>query len=152
MANRGLNLLILEDSYYIRCEIASQIKRILPEVNFVAMVEECTEAIEILQHENVDVVVADSEVADGGTINTFIDAGISVPLILISEWAELYKEAQQLNLVGFILKPVTQNALEKVFEHVSSLSHSNNLKLKNNMKLKTSVLTGMFAVLSFSGI
>lgn len=132
MADKGLNLLILEDSYYTRCDIALQIKCILPEVNFVAMVEECTEAIEILQQENIDIVVANSEVADGSIINAFIDVGIATPLVLFSEWPELYTKAQQLNLVGFILKPVTQNALKKVFEHVSLFYRSNNLQLKNS--------------------
>lgn len=111
MANRIHKYIILEDAYFTSVDIRNSVSCIRPECEFVAGVEATGEAIEILKREKVDFIIADTEVCDGDSIESLKRAGIKTPVIFISGYKEQRQQVQGLEVLDFLLKPVSPESL-----------------------------------------
>ncbi|MBD5356119.1 MAG: hypothetical protein HDR88_03820 [Bacteroides sp.] len=115
MADRRFNFLILEDSYYTRCDVAEHVRKIRPESDRILISESIQEACEVFEHENIDLVIADTTVCDGETIDFFLEYNLTVPVVFYSGYDCEEDYLRNLNIVDYLKLPVTFDALKESF-------------------------------------
>lgn len=121
MADRISKYIILEDAYYTALDIIETVKRLRPGYRLIGVEEEASEAIRLICNKPPDLIIADTTVGDGNSIEEFKKASIKIPLIFISESSDAYYSAQDLNIITFILKPVLGLDLAKAFDRFDKM-------------------------------
>ncbi len=125
MTKRTIHYLILEDAYYTALDIRETMKRLRPDYRMVDMYEEVSSAIQKLRQGGIDLIIADTEVADGNSIEAFVQAGIRTPVIFISGYSDQADFVRSLDMaVDFILKPVTPLSLERALLRLDACRHN----------------------------
>lgn len=122
MANESSTYIIIEDAYYTAVDIQETVKRLRPAYRLMGVVEEASTAVKMLLNGDIDLAIADVEVADGNSINVFSQAGISTPVIFYSSFVYHQETARRISSSAFILKPVTQEALDKALYKIDKIS------------------------------
>lgn len=112
MAHEPLTYLIYEDVYFISVDIMRTISKLRPRFRLAGIIEEENGVIETVSSKRVDFIIADVDVDDGRIINIIGSAYPKMPIILISGDSEYATFADGLNVMAFLLKPVTPEALE----------------------------------------
>lgn len=121
MADRTLKYIILEDIYYSALDIRETVKRFRPGYRLLGMADETAEAVSMIRSGQPDMLIADTSASDGDSISILQEAAIDTPIIFISEYASQAERAQDLNMVDFILKPVTPLDIERALCRFDSL-------------------------------
>lgn len=76
-----------------------------------------------IQHD-VDLIIVDMETAGEQAFSKLQQSNITHPLILISDNKDMKKSATSINMIEFILKPVTASALTDAFRKYDELQGS----------------------------
>lgn len=129
MTKNPVQYLILEDAYYTALDISETMSRLRPDYLMVGLYEEVSSAIHKLRQGGIDFIIADTEVADGNSIEVFAQVGILTPVIFISGYADQADFARNLNMADFILKPVTPVSLERALLRLDANRNNINARL-----------------------
>lgn len=115
MAKSNINCLILEDAYYTASELCNYIKSLRPDITLRGVVDSLAEAREILYEGNINLIIADTSVSDGETID-FLKKYSPTPIILFSEYDQDFFVTDGMNIVAYIILPVSKEDLNQAFE------------------------------------
>lgn len=127
MANESSTYIIIEDAYYTAVDIQETVKRLRPAYRLMGVVEEASTAVKMLLKGDIDLAIADVEVADGNSINVFSQAGITIPVIFYSSFVNYQETARKISSSVFILKPVTQEVLDEALYKIDEISINLNI-------------------------
>lgn len=127
MPYRKCNLLILEDSYYTRCDVAAHIRILHPHDYRILMTESIVETCELIEREDVDLIIADTTVCDGETIDFFRDYGLRLPVIFYSGYDCVPESLRGLNVVAYIKLPITFESIRNSLDRYENLFSENRL-------------------------
>ncbi|MBD5329342.1 MAG: response regulator [Bacteroides sp.] len=111
----SLKYIILEDSYFIATDIKNSIAGLCPHTECTATVEAMEDCIHMANNQDVDLIIMDMESAGENAVSKIRQSRISHPLILISDNKDIRQSLSGLNMIEFILKPVTASALSSAF-------------------------------------
>ncbi|MGN0238378.1 MAG: response regulator [Lepagella sp.] len=117
--------LILEDSYYTALDIQETMRRLRPGFQLMDITDDTAEAIRRIRRQGVDMMIADTSASDGDSIGKLTDASISTPVIFISECRDSMERAKRLNMIDYILKPVTLSDLRCALSRYDILKQHN---------------------------
>lgn len=121
MANKTSKYIILEDIYYTALDISETVKRFRPNYRLIGMADETAEALSMIRSAQPDMLIADTSASDGDSISILKESSVNIPVIFISEYASLAEKARSLNMVDFILKPVTPPDIERALDRFDSI-------------------------------
>ncbi len=124
MTDTTFKYIILEDTYYLALDLSDTIKRLRPCYRLAGIAEETAEAIRMIISEEPDLMIADTSAGDGDSINVLKSKAADIPVIFISEYAMLEKRARSLNMIDFILKPVTSPDLERALNRFDEMKQT----------------------------
>lgn len=124
MADRISKYIILEDAYYTALDIRETVKRLRSGYRLIGITDETSEAVRMIYREDADMMIADTSASDGDSIGRLQKESVSIPIIFISEYSEDAERARNLNMVDFILKPVTPSDLERAFSRLDFLNNN----------------------------
>ncbi len=116
MEGKPTQYIILEDAYYVALDISENVKRLRPSYRLLEICDEASEAIQAINTRHPDMLIANTTVGDGDAISILQNASVKIPVIFFSEYEQQAARADALNMVDFILKPVTPHALECALE------------------------------------
>lgn len=83
-----------------------------------------------------DVVFMDIHIADGSAFKIFDYIEITCPIIFTTAYDEYAMNAFKVNSVDYLLKPITQEAVEKAFQKLKNLSGAHKLQHEINNIIK----------------
>lgn len=124
MADRISKYIILEDAYYTALDIRETVKRLRSGYRLIGITDETSEAVRMIYREDADMMIADTSASDGDSIGRLQKESVSIPIIFISEYSEDAERVRNLNMVDFILKPVTPSDLERAFSRLDFLNNN----------------------------
>lgn len=128
----SLKYIILEDSYFIATDIKNIITDIRPHTECAATVNVMEDCILMARSKDIDLIIVDMESAGEYAVGKIKQSNITHPLILISDNKDTKQSASGINMIEFILKPVTASALTKAFRKYDELKQTQNSKLTPN--------------------
>ncbi|MGM9815747.1 MAG: response regulator [Lepagella sp.] len=117
--------LILEDSYYTALDIQETIRRLRPGFRLMDITDDTATAICRIRQQRVDMMIADTSASDGDSIGKLTDASVRTPVIFISECGDAMGRAKRLNMVDYILKPVTLSDLSYALDRYDKMKQLN---------------------------
>ena len=79
-------------------------------------------------HPLPDLVFMDIHIADGSAFKIFDHINITCPIIFTTAYDEYAIKAFKVNSIDYLLKPITNEAVEKAMVKLKTLSASNNIK------------------------
>jgi two-component system LytT family response regulator len=79
-------------------------------------------------HPLPDLVFMDIHIADGSAFKIFDHVNITCPIIFTTAYDEYAIKAFKVNSIDYLLKPITNEAVEKAMVKLKTLSASNNIK------------------------
>lgn len=122
MAETTLKYIILEDVYYTALDISEIVRRLRPGFCLVGITDETSEAVRMIAGKDTDMMIASTNVSTGDSIGELQKASVSVPTVFISDCSETVERIKGLNMVDFILKPVTLPDLERALCRFDSMT------------------------------
>lgn len=131
MANKT-KYILLEDSHFMSVDLQQSIEDLRPDFVLAAAVDDTREALRLIENSDIDLVISDATASDGNVIETFREAGMNLPLILISEFKEYESHGRHFNMVDFILKPVSSNELENALRKYETMTEASGAKMDSN--------------------
>ncbi|OJJ16955.1 hypothetical protein BKI52_30015 [marine bacterium AO1-C] len=109
-----MNVLIIEDEYIARENLKIMLAAIDNTIQVLAEAASITEAINVLQqHPEAQLAFLDIELADGNSFQIFETLTPTIPVIFTTAYSEFALQAFKLNSVDYLLKPITQEALQQ---------------------------------------
>lgn len=123
-----LKYIILEDSHFIATDITNTISEICSHTECAAICEVMEDCICMAKSNDVDLIIVDLESAGEHGVSLIKTAGITHPLILISDNKDMEHSISEINMIEFILKPVTASALSDAFRKYDKLNMTLNFK------------------------
>lgn len=124
MADKTSKYVILEDAYYTALDIREIVRRLRPGYRLIGITDETSEAVRMIVRYDADMMIANTTVSTGDSIRELQDASVSIPTVFISDYSEVAERIREhnLNMVDFILKPVTLLDMERAFCRLDSMS------------------------------
>jgi DNA-binding NtrC family response regulator len=108
------SILVVEDEPTLRAAVARHLRRAYAEV---LEAQSCAQAIELLQHETVDAIVADVHLEDGDGFQILDSLACPTPaIVLITADRNIDNAISAMNrqVAGFLLKPFEMESLDAV--------------------------------------
>jgi DNA-binding LytR/AlgR family response regulator len=108
-----MKVIIIEDEHLTADRIKTLLQKIDPQITVLAVLDSVRSSVEwFRRNENPDLVFMDIQLADGISFDIFDRVPIEYPIIFITAFQEYAIEAFKVNSVDYLLKPVTEEALE----------------------------------------
>jgi len=112
-----MNVVIIEDEHLTAERIATLLKQIDPGIEIKAIFDSVKRSVEWFNsNENPDLVFMDIQLADGLSFDIFDEVKIEAPVIFITAFQEYAIRAFKVNSVDYLLKPVSEENLEKALD------------------------------------
>lgn len=129
-----MNVVIVDDNKIAR----TTLKQLASRVKDLVVVAECENAIDardVLQHEPVDLLLLDIEMPEMSGLELTRDLGANRPLIIFTTSRKDYAvEAFELNVVDYIVKPVTLSRFIQAIDKARDIrqSHGEEMKISSD--------------------
>jgi len=108
-----MKVVIIEDEHLTADRIKTLLLAIDPQFTVLAVLDSVKSSVEWFSaNEKPDLVLMDIQLADGLSFDIFKKVQIEYPIIFITAFQEYAIEAFKVNSVDYLLKPVTEEALE----------------------------------------
>jgi len=112
-----MKVIIIEDEHLTADRIKTLLQKIDPQITVLAVLDSVRSSVEWFRsNENPDLVFMDIQLADGLSFDIFDRISIEYPIIFITAFQEYAIEAFKVNSVDYLLKPVTEEALEAAIQ------------------------------------
>jgi len=125
-----MNVVIVDDNKIAR----TTLKQLASRVKDLVVVAECENAIDardVLQHEPVDLLLLDIEMPEMSGLELTRDLGANRPLIIFTTSRKDYAvEAFELNVVDYIVKPVTLSRFIQAIDKARDIRQSHGEEMK----------------------
>lgn len=104
---------IVENEFYARESLKRIIASIRPEYELVVQSESVEDTVATLgSRDDIDLIFMDVELVDGNCFEIFRKVKVEIPVIFTTAYNEFAIQAFSVNSVDYILKPVSEQALE----------------------------------------
>jgi DNA-binding LytR/AlgR family response regulator len=119
-----MNILICEDEAPARKQISKMISQSNEEAHIVDAVETGEEALAAIRKYDLDLIFMDVELADGPCFETLDKVEIRTPVIFTTAYDEYALKAFSLNSIDYLVKPISQENIDKAFEKYTRVKES----------------------------
>ena len=109
--------LVIENEYFASMKLIKLVAAVRSDYKPAFCVESVEDAVELLRTgPDIDLIFMDVELVDGNCFDILKQVRIDVPVIFTTAYSDFAIKAFQLNSVDYLLKPLTQEAVEKALE------------------------------------
>lgn len=116
-----MKALIVEDEPHARVELKRLISKVNTNIEIVAEIDSVEEAVEYLLDHQPELIFLDIQLSDGLSFDIFNEVKINCPVIFTTAYNQYAIDAFKLNSIGYLLKPVTEQALSEVLNKLKEL-------------------------------
>jgi len=125
-----MKYLIIEDELAAFKLISKCLTTLRPEAEIIGPLQTVADAVDFFNtNEPVDIVFMDIHLADGFSFRIFEQVEIPYPVIFTTAYDEHAIQAFDVNAVDYLLKPITEEKLERAIERAEVLSTQKATKL-----------------------
>jgi len=123
-----MKALIIEDETPAAKQLVSILKK-LDNIKVVDILDSIKSTVRWFENNPLpDVVFMDIHIADGSAFKIFDFIEINCPIIFTTAYDEYAINAFKVNSVDYLLKPISQEAVEKAFKKINRLAGSNTVQ------------------------
>lgn len=134
-----MKVLIIEDEPRAAKRLAQQIKEVAPEMEIVATLESIREAVEFLEkNKNLSLIFSDIQLADGLSFEIFEMVAVTCPIIFTTAYDQYAIEAFKTNGIDYLLKPISEEDLQKAIDKFKRLAPAPAVSMKDIMAIANS--------------
>lgn len=120
-----MKILIIEDEIPAATRLEKMILACRPDAEILEVIDTVEDAIDWFEHnDEPDVVFSDIQLADGVSFDVFEQIEVDCPVVFVTAYDEYAIKAFELNSIDYLLKPFTEEALEKSFKKLDKLMAS----------------------------
>jgi DNA-binding LytR/AlgR family response regulator len=120
-----MNIVLIEDEAQTALDIFKTISVIRPEYRVLSTLDSIEQAVEWFEKNPMpDLVISDIHLGDGLAFSIFKKTKITCPVIFCTAYNEYAMQAFETNGIDYILKPITDKALEKSISKVETMIKS----------------------------
>jgi two-component system LytT family response regulator len=110
-----MKAIIIEDEFIAAETLKNLLTEIQKDIEIPAILQSIEEAVEWIEtNPSPDLIFMDIHLADGSAFMIFDSVEIKCPVIFTTAYDEYALKAFEVNSIGYILKPISKSALEKV--------------------------------------
>ena len=118
-----MKALIIEDETAAAINLEALLRKVEPSLQIEAVLESVGESVEWLSsHPIPDLIFMDIHLADGESFRIFDRVEIDCPIIFTTAYDQYALEAFKVNSIDYLLKPITQNDLQRALDKLHRLS------------------------------
>lgn len=118
-----MKALIIEDETAAAINLEALLRKVEPSLQIEAVLESVGESVEWLSsHPMPDLIFMDIHLADGESFRIFDRVEIDCPIIFTTAYDQYALEAFKVNSIDYLLKPITQNDLQRALDKLRRLS------------------------------
>ena len=119
-----MKIVIIEDEIKAARSLANLINKLRPAARIVAQLQSVEAAVDYLaNNEQPDLIFMDIQLSDGLSFEIFKQTEIKSPVIFCTAYGEYSMEAIKANGVDYLLKPFSEDDLQKALEKVESFKN-----------------------------
>lgn len=112
-----IKYLVIENEYFASMKLIKLVAAVREDYKPAFCVESVEDAVELLRTEpDIDLIFMDVELVDGNCFDILKQVPIDVPVIFTTAYSDFAIKAFQLDSVDYLLKPLTQEAVERALE------------------------------------
>lgn len=120
-----MNIIIIEDEQNAALDLERSIQSLRPHFTIQATLDSVESALEwFAGHPSPDLIFSDIQLGDGLSFDIFGEVAIKCPVIFCTAYDAYAIQAFEHNGIDYLLKPVTEQALEKSLRKVDLFSKS----------------------------
>ncbi len=109
-----INVLIIEDEYEAAQRLQRMILKWQPEAKIMAILDSVEQSVKWLKTFYApDLIFLDIHLSDGLSFEIFDQYEINCPVILTTAYDEYWQKAFEINSIDYLLKPISEERLEK---------------------------------------
>ncbi len=124
-----MKVLIIEDEPRAANRLEKLILKVTPEAVFLGNIETVREAVRFLsEHQNLDIIFADIQLADGLIFEIFRQIRVNCPIIFTTAYDQYAIEAFNTNGIDYLLKPIEEERLAQALDKLKKLTSLPNLE------------------------
>lgn len=116
-----MRVAIVEDEPINAQELISLINQYDKEISIHSVLDTVEATIPYLQSDQPDLLFLDIELADGNAFEIFNQVIVKCPIVFTTAYDQYMLKSFEENSISYLLKPITFEKLEKVFEKYSTL-------------------------------
>ncbi len=135
-----MNILIIEDEAPAIRRLEKLLREILPNLQILDYIDNVNDAIKkIPVFPQIDLIMMDIQLADGLSFEIFEAIDINYPIIFTTAFDEYALKAFQVNSVGYLLKPIDKEELNKSLQKLFFLKNNTQIQsseTENSLNLK----------------
>jgi len=107
-----MRIIVIEDEAYALKRLINLIRKISNTIEIVDTADSIEKSIDLLkQHNNIDLLLMDIELADGKSFEIFKKIELNIPVIFTTAYDEFAIQAFKFNSIDYLLKPISEEDL-----------------------------------------
>jgi two-component system response regulator LytT len=119
-----MKIIIIEDEIKAAKSLSNLITKIRPKAQVVATLQSVDDAVQYFsENESPELIFMDIQLSDGLSFEIFQSVKISCPVIFCTAYGEYAMDAIKANGIDYLLKPFSQEDLQKAFEKVEQFQN-----------------------------
>jgi two-component system response regulator LytT len=119
-----MKIIIIEDEIKAAKSLSNLITKIRPKAQVIANLQSVDDAVQYFsQNESPDLIFMDIQLSDGLSFEIFQSVKISCPVIFCTAYGEYAMDAIKANGIDYLLKPFSQEDLQKAVEKVEQFQN-----------------------------
>lgn len=120
-----MNIIIIEDEQNAALDLERSIQFLRPHFTIQASLDSVESALEwFAGHPSPDLIFSDIQLGDGLSFDIFAEVNITCPVIFCTAYDAYAIQAFEHNGIDYLLKPITEQALEKSLKKVDLFTKS----------------------------
>lgn len=122
-----MKVAIVEDEPLSQNLLLKLLRNNYPEIEITKVLDSVNDCIEYLSEGKVDLIFMDIHLKDGNCFDVFEKIKIITPIIFTTAFDEYAIKAFDVNVVSYILKPLSENKIKKAMEKFNEINHQTNI-------------------------
>ncbi|MFA9390953.1 MAG: LytR/AlgR family response regulator transcription factor [Prolixibacteraceae bacterium] len=117
-------ILIIEDELPSARKLSNFVQQLEPDFIVVDILQSVSDSVQFFKSNSVDLIFLDIHLADGNSFNIFKEVQVDTPIIFTTAFDQYAIEAFNQNSIGYLLKPLSKDALKLSIQKYKTLSNS----------------------------
>lgn len=131
-----MRVAVIEDEPINAQELISLINQYDSEISIDSVLDTVETTVDYLQSDQPDLLFLDIELADGNAFEIFKQVTVKCPIVFTTAYDQFMLKSFEENSISYLLKPITFEKLEKVFEKYSTLKRILKTDVEQILELK----------------
>lgn len=112
-----MKIVIVEDEILAAEDLAQTLQRVLPQAEIIKHVQSVQEGLVFFGNDpKIDLIFSDIQLGDGLSFQIFKEVSIAAPIVFCTAYDNYLLEAFKTNGIDYILKPISNSAVEQTIE------------------------------------